>query len=77
MKALDVNLMTATEVGTLLNVSPKAVYLWALTGQLPSVRLGKRCVRFRRDDVQILVEARWTGGCDGKQSAARRRSQGF
>jgi excisionase family DNA binding protein len=40
------NLLTVKDVSNALNVSEKAVYKWASTGKLPSIKLGA-CLRFR------------------------------
>jgi excisionase family DNA binding protein len=51
-------LLTAAEVAAILRVSRRTVYHWASTGEIPSVELGKRTVRFRREDVGRLVTRR-------------------
>ena len=54
----DRQLLTATDVGRILQVHPKTIFLWASQGTLPAVRLGRRAVRFRREDVERLVADR-------------------
>lgn len=49
-------LLKATDVGRILQVHPKTVYLWVDRGELPVVRLGRRAVRFRRQDIDKLVK---------------------
>jgi excisionase family DNA binding protein len=48
-------LLTAREVARFFQVAPKTVYQWAALGQLPCVRVGG-VVRFRRGDIELLVE---------------------
>ncbi len=49
-------LLTVGEVAELLNCSTRLVWRLASEGQLPRVRLGPRCVRFRRRDVEALID---------------------
>jgi len=49
-------LLTDREVAELLVVKPDTVGRWAAAGQLPSVRLGGRLMRFRPDDVERWIE---------------------
>lgn len=50
-------LWRVAEVAAFLGVHPKDVYAWALRGDLPCVRLGRR-VRFDPGDVRRWVAAR-------------------
>lgn len=50
-------LMRADEVAQALNVSVRAIYRWAESGQLTSIRLSDRSVRFRVTDVEAFVAA--------------------
>lgn len=52
------DLLTAAEVADALRVSRAAVYKWAQQGKLAAVRVdGVRSVRFRRTDLDRLIEA--------------------
>jgi excisionase family DNA binding protein len=53
-------LLTDREVADLLVVKPDTVRRWAASGQLPSVRLGGRLIRFRPDDVERWIEGQAT-----------------
>lgn len=53
-------LLTYREVADLLVVKPDTVRRWAASGQLPSVRLGGRLLRFRADDVEHWIEGQAT-----------------
>ena len=48
-------LQTAADVGELLGVTPRTVYLWARTGRLPSFRVGG-AVRFRRSEIEAWLQ---------------------
>lgn len=47
-------LLTAVQVGVMLNVSPKTLFHWAKTRFIPCVRMG-RLVRFKMEDVEEFV----------------------
>jgi excisionase family DNA binding protein len=51
-------LLTVQDVATLLQISERQVYRIVKTGELFAVRLGKRILRFRPQDVDALVTAR-------------------
>jgi excisionase family DNA binding protein len=57
-------LLKPEAVARLLACSPKTVYVWAASGLLPSVRLG-RLVRFRLADVRRFIEAHAEAGDEG------------
>jgi excisionase family DNA binding protein len=48
-------LLTPAEAAALARASRKAIYRWANTGQLGSVRLG-RLLRIRADDLREFIE---------------------
>jgi len=51
-------MITAGEVATLLGVSRGTVYdLAAPKGPIPCVRLGLRCIRFNRPDIEAHILA--------------------
>ena len=53
-------LLTAQEVAKLLSINESTVYKWTDQGRLPYIDLsigsGKRCLRFRRSDLEKLIE---------------------
>jgi len=49
-------LLTVKEVAELLGLAPGSVYHWISQNRLPCVRLSPRCVRFRRKDLEALIE---------------------
>lgn len=51
-------LMTAEDVGKLLNVAVAEVWRMARSGALPCIRLGHRTLRFDPSDVQAYIDAR-------------------
>ena len=44
-------LLTAKAVGKLLGVSPYTVYEWTRANVLPHIRIGPRCIRYRRSAI--------------------------
>lgn len=51
-------LLTAKEVSSILRLSPSTVYDLERRGELPSVRIGQRIVRFLAEDIERLVRER-------------------
>ena len=49
-------LLTTQEVATLCRVTPSTVARWAKAGILPALTIGPRTLRFRRADVDALLE---------------------
>ncbi len=51
------NLLTASEVADILQVSPRTLASWRANSpdDLPFVRIGDRTVRYRRDDVEDFI----------------------
>ena len=49
-------LLTAEEVAKILKVSPSAVFKWAKRGIIPSYRIHEKCLRFKKPDIEALVE---------------------
>lgn len=49
------DLLTAGEVAARLRVNRVTVYRWADEGSLRSVRLGRRALRFRVEDVDDFI----------------------
>lgn len=52
---LDEPLLTPTELMRRLSVSRRTLRRWSLSGRLPEVRLGARCIRYRLRDVRCLL----------------------
>jgi excisionase family DNA binding protein len=49
-------LLTVSELAEVLHVAPGSIYHWLSQGRLPAVRFGKRCVRFRQDDIRAFLD---------------------
>lgn len=49
------SLMSAAQVAARLGCSQQSVYRWADLGLLPRKKIGKRIVRFERDDVEAFI----------------------
>jgi excisionase family DNA binding protein len=51
-------LLTIREVSELTNLSVGTLYHWISEGRIPVVRFSKRCVRFRKGDIEEWIAAR-------------------
>jgi excisionase family DNA binding protein len=49
-------LLTAEEIAVMLGLKVQTVYTMARRGELEKVKLSRRCLRFRADDVQRFIE---------------------
>ena len=48
-------MLTASEVASMLSVSSGTVRRWALTDQIPAIRLPSGVFRFQRQDIEALL----------------------
>jgi len=53
---LEQEFLTAKEVSRLLKIHPSTPYKWIKRNALPFFRVGEKCVRFRRADVESFIE---------------------
>lgn len=60
--AVHITLLTGRQVADMLGVSNKTVLRWALEGELPSIRLSNRAIRFRDDQLEDWLEQRAAPG---------------
>jgi len=51
-------LLTIRETARVCGVSPKTVFAWTRSGELPAIRLGKRCVRYRPCDLDAFIASK-------------------
>lgn len=49
----DKELLRADEVAEIFRVKPKTIYSWHDIGKLPGVKMGNKCLRFRR---AVIIE---------------------
>jgi len=49
-------LLTAEDIAAMLSVKVQTVYTMARRGELEKVKLSRRCLRFRADDVERFIE---------------------
>jgi excisionase family DNA binding protein len=49
-------LLTAEDIAVMLNVKVQTVYMIARRGELEKVKLSRKCLRFRADDVERFIE---------------------
>lgn len=47
--------ITAEEVGSMLRVTPVTVTKWARQGNLKAIKVGKRMVRIRKEDLRAFL----------------------
>lgn len=55
-KAAEPGLMTAADVAARLQVDVRTVRRWEAAGKLKARRLGRRTVRYRREDVERFID---------------------
>jgi excisionase family DNA binding protein len=65
--AIARRLLTADEVAALLGVPRSFVYALARRGELPTVRIGERYVRFREEALDRWIAQRETTQAQGTQ----------
>lgn len=51
MRSNERELLKAEDVAKMLNISPRTVYAMARAGKIPYVRLGRKILRFDKDDL--------------------------
>lgn len=47
---------TRSELAKYLKISPRTVSLWQAQGRIPTLKLGRKCVRFRRRDIDEALQ---------------------
>jgi excisionase family DNA binding protein len=53
---MEQDLLTATQVAQMLNVSKATVSRWTTEGSIPIVRLPRDIIRYRRSDIDKMLE---------------------
>jgi excisionase family DNA binding protein len=53
-----IRLLTAEDIAVMLGLKVQTVYTMARRGDLEKVKISRKCLRFRSDDVQRLIERR-------------------
>jgi len=54
-KLQETRLLTAAEIADMLSIKVQTVYTMARRGELEKVKLSRRCLRFRADDVERFI----------------------
>lgn len=54
--------LTKTEAAKLIGVSQRTIRRWELRGQLPCCRVNQRVLRYRRCDIDDLMERMLSSG---------------
>jgi excisionase family DNA binding protein len=52
------HLLKAEDIAMMLGLKVQTVYTMARRGELEKVKLSRRCLRFRADEVERLIEQR-------------------
>jgi excisionase family DNA binding protein len=68
MSAMTQRLLTAVEVADLLAVPKTRVWSMSRRGEIPTVRIGAREVRYRAEDIDAWIARRTTSRPRGTQS---------
>jgi excisionase family DNA binding protein len=55
-------LLTTAEVAARLGLTDAAVRNYVAEGRLPAVRLSRRVLRFRAEDIEALIDGHAVGG---------------
>ena len=50
-----IRLLTAEDIAVMLNVKVQTVYTIARRGELQKLKLSRKCLRFRADDVECAA----------------------
>jgi excisionase family DNA binding protein len=69
------SLLDVRGAAALLGISAGTLYHWLSERRVPVVRLGLRCVRFRRSDLEAWISEK-SVGTNGAQVPATRRTDG-
>jgi excisionase family DNA binding protein len=66
-------LLTTNEVAAMTGLSPETLAQWRwLKREIPFVRLGKKCVRYRQSDIDAWLVKRLVSVTSGKNPEKRR-----
>jgi excisionase family DNA binding protein len=68
MGAMTQRLLTAVEVADLLAVPKTRIWSMSRRGEIPTVRLGPREVRYRPEDIDVWIACRTSSRPRGTQS---------
>jgi excisionase family DNA binding protein len=61
-------LLTTEDVATMTGLSPETLAQWRwLKKEIPFVRLGKKCVRYRQSDIDAWLEKRLVSVTSGEK----------
>jgi excisionase family DNA binding protein len=52
---LETRVLTPKEVSRLLNIHPSTPYKWAKRNAIPFFRIGEKCLRFRKSDIELFI----------------------
>jgi excisionase family DNA binding protein len=55
------HLLTAEDIAEMLSVKVQTVYTLARRGEIEKVKLSRKCLRFRADDVERFIERKAAG----------------
>jgi len=70
--AVTTKLLTTDDVAEMTGLSPETLAQWRwLKKEIPFVRLGKKCVRYRQSDIDAWLEKRLVSVTSGENPERR------
>lgn len=54
---MEKEFLTIAQLSTRLGVRPSTLYSWVGSGEIPYLRLGRRLIRFRTDEIDLWLES--------------------
>ena len=67
---MDQQFLTPKEVSRLLKVHPSTPYKWVKRNAIPFFRIGEKCLRFRKSDIELFIG-------DGRDKELRYRKKRY
>lgn len=61
LKVITVRLLTRGDVARMLNVCPHSIQRYERRGLLRSIRINRRVIRYRQEDVEKLIQSGMVG----------------
>ena len=64
-------LLTPKQAAEALAISPRKLWSMTASGEIPHVRMGRRCVRYPLDDLRQWIDDQKKGGQNGQHPSPR------
>jgi excisionase family DNA binding protein len=52
---LEEEFISPKEISRLLKIHPSTIYKWVKRNAIPFFRVGEKCVRFRKSDIELFI----------------------